>query len=119
MTKKSRRVPATRPAPSPPGPRSGRSQAAAVPPARWTFLTNHSHVLILLAQNPSVVLREVASRVGITERAVQRIIADLERAGIIERERVGRQNHYRVRTNIPLRHPIEAHRTVGDLVGII
>jgi DNA-binding transcriptional ArsR family regulator len=120
MTKKSRRVPATRPAPSQPGLRSGRSQAvAAAPPARWTFLTNHSHVLILVAQNPSVVLREVASRVGITERAVQRIIADLERAGIIERERVGRQNHYRVRTNIPLRHPIEAHRTVGDLVGII
>lgn len=91
----------------------------AAPAARWTFLTNHSHVLIVLAQNPSLVLRAVASRVGITERAVQRIIADLEEAGVIERERVGRQNHYRVRTNVPLRHPIEAHRTVGDLVGII
>jgi DNA-binding Lrp family transcriptional regulator len=66
-----------------------------------------------------VVLREVATRVGITERAVQRIVADLEEAGILERERVGRQNHYRVQTNIPLRHPIEAHRTIGDLVGII
>lgn len=110
-----------------PGVRSG-PRAAAVrrrpppprpPAARWTFLTNHSHVLILLAQNPSLVLREVAARVGITERAVQRIIADLEEAGILERERVGRRNTYRVRTNLPLRHPIEAHRTIGDLVGII
>jgi DNA-binding transcriptional ArsR family regulator len=104
-----------------PPPRSPRPAARLLPPpaARWTFLTNHSHVLILLAQNPTVVLREVAARVGITERAVQRIVADLEEAGVVERERVGRQNHYRVQTNIPLRHPIEAHRTIGDLVGII
>jgi DNA-binding MarR family transcriptional regulator len=86
---------------------------------RWTFLTNHSHVLILLSQHPLIVLREVAIRVGITERAVQRIIADLEASGFIERERVGRQNHYVVRTGQSLRHPIEAHRTIGDLVGII
>jgi predicted transcriptional regulator len=99
--------------------RPADASGSSTPGARWTFLTNHSHVLILLAQNPSLVLREVAFRVGITERAVQRIIADLEEAGVIERERVGRQNHYRVRTNIPLRHPIEAHRTIGDLVGII
>lgn len=76
-------------------------------------------MLILIAQDPSLVLRAVAARVGITERAVQRIIADLEEAGVIERERVGRRNNYRVRTDIPLRHPIEAHRTIGDLVGII
>ncbi len=76
-------------------------------------------MLILLAQSPLRVLRAVASEVGITERAVQRIIADLEEAGVIERQRVGRQNQYRVRTNVPLRHPIESHRTVGDLVGII
>ena len=108
--------------------RSGRSQqrnagaSAVAEPAhvsRWTFLTNHSHVLILLSQNPSTVLREVAARVGITERAVQRIIADLEEAGFIEREKVGRQNRYRIKTNRPLRHPIEAHRTIGDLVGLI
>jgi len=86
---------------------------------RWTFLTNHSHVLILLSQHPSIVLREVARRVGITERAVQRIIADLEAANFIERERVGRQNHYLVMASQSLRHPIEAHRTIGDLVGII
>lgn len=85
----------------------------------WTFLTNHAHVLILLARNPSVVLRKVAAQVGITERAVQRIIADLESGGILDREKIGRQNHYRIRVDQPLRHPIEAHRTVGELLTVI
>jgi DNA-binding transcriptional ArsR family regulator len=87
--------------------------------AHWTFLTNHSHVLVLLSRNPSLVLREVALRVGITERAVQRLIADLESVGIIEREKVGRQNHYRIRTKQHLRHAIESHRTVGELLALI
>lgn len=86
---------------------------------RWTFLTNHSHVLILLAQDPSMVLREVALRVGITERAVQRIISDLEEGGFIEREKVGRQNRYSLQTDEFLRHPIERHRTIGDLIDLI
>ncbi len=86
---------------------------------RWTFLTNHSHVLILLSRNPSIVLREVAALVGITERAVQRITSDLEEEGFLERIKVGRQNHYRILADQPLRHPIEAHRTIGDLVGLI
>jgi len=87
--------------------------------SRWTFLTNHTHVLILLTQDPSMVLRRVASCIGITERAVQRIIVDLEEGGYIEREKVGRQNHYRILTNHPLRHPVEAHRTVGDLLNMV
>ncbi len=87
--------------------------------ARWTFLTNHSHVLILLSRNPSIVLREVATLVGITERAVQRIIAELEEENIIEREKVGRQNRYCILSDKPLRHPIESHRTVGDLLRAI
>lgn len=87
--------------------------------ARWTFLSNHAHVLILLARNPSMVLREVAMLVGITERAVQRIIADLEAESFIEREKVGRQNHYRVLGNKSLRHPIESHRNVADLLRAI
>lgn len=86
---------------------------------RWTFLTNHSHVLVLLASDPDLVLREVALRVGITERAVQRIIQDLEGEGFVERERVGRRNHYRVLTEQSLRHPIEAHRTIGDLLELL
>jgi predicted DNA-binding transcriptional regulator len=85
----------------------------------WTFLTNHAHVLILLSQDPSLVLREVAFRIGITERAVQRIIADLEHDGFIEREKVGRKNHYRIQSKQPLRHPIESHRSIGDLIALI
>ena len=119
MSKNARRQPVSRSASRPAKPTSRPLAKASPAPARWTFLTNHSHVLILLSQNPSLVLREVAVRVGITERAVQRIVADLEEAGVIERERVGRQNHYRIRTDLALRHPIEAHRTVRDLVGII
>lgn len=86
---------------------------------RWTFLTNHAHVLILLSRNPTMVLRQVALQIGITERAVQRIIADLEEDGFIKREKVGRNNHYRILDNRPLRHPIESHRTIGDLIRLV
>lgn len=85
----------------------------------WTFLTNHSHVLVLLSRDPSMVLREVALRVGITERAVQRIIADLESGGVIEREKVGRQNHYRIRREQPLRHPVEADKKIGEMLDLL
>lgn len=85
----------------------------------WTFLTNHSHVLICLAREPDLRLRDVAARVGITERAVQRIVADLEEAAILTRSREGRRNHYRVHEGQTLRHPIEAHCTVGDLLKIV
>lgn len=88
-------------------------------PHRWTFLTNHAHVLILLRAQPERVLREVAHQVGITERAVQRIIQDLEAAGFIHRRKVGRQNQYEVLADQPLRHPIEAHRTIGDLLQLV
>ena len=87
--------------------------------ARWTFLTNHSHVLLLLSGDSSLVLREVAWQIGITERAVQRILADLEAGGFIEREKIGRKNHYRILTQQSLRHPIEAHRTIGDLIALV
>jgi DNA-binding MarR family transcriptional regulator len=76
-------------------------------------------VLVLLHEHPAIVLREVALRVGITERAVQRIVADLEDGGYIAREKVGRSNRYRVLTRLPLRHPIEAHRTIGDLLDLV
>jgi predicted transcriptional regulator len=89
------------------------------PANRWTFLTNHAHVLILLSLEPKQVLREVAMQVGITERAVQRIIADLEEDGFIKREKIGRQNVYHVYPNRQLRHPIEAHRTIGQLIKLI
>lgn len=93
--------------------------ANAHPGPRWTFLTNHSHVLILISRNPNVVLRQVAIEVGITERAVQRIIADLEEAGILEREKVGRQNRYRIMSDQPLRHSVESHQTIGNLLALM
>lgn len=66
-----------------------------------------------------MVLREVALRVGITERAVQRIISDLEEGGVIRREKIGRQNHYAIIGDQPLRHPIEAHRSIDDLLELL
>lgn len=88
-------------------------------PLPWTFLTNHSHVLICLAEDPEMRLRDVAERVGITERAVFRIVADLEEAGVLTRHREGRRNQYEIHGNRPLRHPVEMHRTVGDLLGLL
>lgn len=86
---------------------------------RWTFFSNHAHVLICLYQNSEMVLRDIATQVGITERAVQRIIQDLEDAGYVQRERVGRCNHYHVIHNKSLRHPIEEHCTVDMLFNVI
>lgn len=85
---------------------------------RWTYLTNHTHVLICLAHEPELRLRDVAERVGITERAVQRIVAELEEGGAITRVRDGRRNRYEVHPEAPLRHPIEAHRTIADLIAL-
>lgn len=97
---------------------ASNASAAGTSP-RWTFLTNHAHVLGVLHANPQLVLREVATQVGITERAVQRIVQDLEDEGFIRREKVGRQNHYEVVLDKPLRHPIEAHRNIGELLSLI
>lgn len=85
----------------------------------WTFLTNHAHVVILLKMHPQMILREIARHVGITERAVQKIILELEREGFIKKNRVGRQNRYTLYLNRPLRHQIEKHRTVADIVEMI
>jgi predicted transcriptional regulator len=76
-------------------------------------------VLICIAQQPDVRLRDVALRVGITERAVQRIVAELEETGVVTRLRDGRRNRYVIDGNIKLRHPLEAHRTVNDLLAMV
>lgn len=86
------------------------------PPA--TFLTNHAHVLLCLAADSEARMREVAVRVGLTERAVQRIVAALEAEGYLTAERVGRANRYAVNDRRPLGHPLEAHRTVRDLLAM-
>ena len=87
--------------------------------ANWTFLTNHAHVLICLARDPFVVLKEVAVKVGITERAVQRIVADLEEGGYLVREKDGRRNRYKLTIAKSLRHPIESNCDVKSLVELI
>ncbi|MBT8166078.1 MAG: winged helix-turn-helix domain-containing protein [Acidimicrobiia bacterium] len=85
----------------------------------WTFLTNHSHVLLCIAENPDVLLREVAVRVGITERATQRIVAELESDGYLSHVKVGRRNHYEVHPERPLRHPLEDHLEIGALLRVL
>jgi hypothetical protein len=87
----------------------------------WTFLSNHAHVLLCVAREPEVRLREVAHRVGITEGAVQRIVADLEEGGYLSlsRSREGRRNRYDVHLDRPLRHSVESHREVGVLLNLI
>lgn len=91
----------------------------ALPRPGWTFLSNHGHVLICLARQPDAKLREVAQIVGITERAVQKILLDLEAAGVVDRSRVGRRNHYRIHGELPLRHPLEAHRSIEALLRMV
>lgn len=87
--------------------------------AEWTFLTNHSHVLVCLADDPELRIRDIAERVGITERATQRIVAELAASGYLEKERDGRRNRYRVVTDRPLRHPVEGTHTVGELLRAV
>lgn len=84
----------------------------------WTFLTNHSHVLLCLASDCSMKMRKIAQEIGITERAVQRIIADLEKAGYLTREKTGRRNSYRINTQMHLRHRVEGTRTIADLIAL-
>jgi predicted DNA-binding transcriptional regulator YafY len=85
----------------------------------WTFLSNHGHVLLCIAREPGVRLRDVAERVGITERAVQRIVADLDDAGYLSRAREGRRNRYEVHADRRLRHPVVSHREVGVLLEVL
>ncbi|GAA3276973.1 MULTISPECIES: helix-turn-helix transcriptional regulator [Dactylosporangium] len=84
----------------------------------WTFLSNHGHVLLALARDPEARLRDVAAAIGITERAAQAIVADLEAAGYLQRERVGRRNHYTINADAPFRHPAERDHAIGELIAI-
>lgn len=93
--------------------------ASTGPAARWTFLTNHGHVLLCLARDPEARLRDVAADVGITERMVQRIVAELADAGYLARRRVGRRNAYRLNEELPLRHPLEAHHSIRELLRLV
>lgn len=84
----------------------------------WTFLSNHGHVLVLVAREPGVRLIELSARVGITERAARSILRDLEAAGYLTRTKEGRRNHYEVHPDGLLRHPEESTALVADLLGV-
>lgn len=84
----------------------------------WTFLSNHGHVLVFLAQEPDARIRDIAANIGITERATQGIIADLERDGYIQITRVGRRNRYKINRRARFRHPAEAQHSISELIEI-
>jgi hypothetical protein len=85
----------------------------------WTFLTRHAQVLLCIADDPGIRLREIGDRVGITERAAHRIVGELADAGYISRERRGRRNHYTIRPQLPLPDPLASDQKVGDLLGVL
>ncbi len=85
----------------------------------WTFFTNHGHVYFLLATQTEITLREVATKVGITERSVLAIVQDLEETGYIKREKIGRSNTYKIVPKKTLRHPLESKVHLRDLVDLI
>lgn len=95
------------------------SESLVASPAGWTFLTNHCHVLLCLYRQPDLRLRDIAAAVGITERMVQRIVAELEAAGYLKIDKRGRRNHYTIHLQRPLRHPLEMHYTIGDLLNLL
>lgn len=87
--------------------------------SKWTLFSNHGHVLVVLSRDPDARLRDVAQIVGITERAVQKIVRDLQDAGMVSVTKVGRRNRYRLHPNQPLRHTLEAHCTTGELLDMV
>jgi hypothetical protein len=87
--------------------------------ADWTFLTNHAHVMVCLRRDPSARLRDVADAVGITERAAQRIVSELEAAGYLTRSRDGRRNNYTLHPELPLRHPLEGDHSLLELLDLL
>lgn len=93
--------------------------AETTPDGGWTFLSNHGHVLVALAKDPEATMRDVAQRVGITERAVQGIVRALEEAGYVHKQRVGRRNTYTVLPRMSFRHPLEQEVRIGDLIGLL
>jgi predicted transcriptional regulator len=85
----------------------------------WTFLSHHAQVLLAIAADPDIRLRDVARDVGLTERAVQTLVNDLVDEGYISRSRVGRRNHYSIHPEVPLRHPMQRDRGVGSLLALL
>ncbi|MEZ5186925.1 MAG: winged helix-turn-helix domain-containing protein [Candidatus Nanopelagicales bacterium] len=88
------------------------------PHRKWTFLTNHGHILVYVHRNPHARVQDIADAVGITYRAAQTILADLEKGGYLEKTKIGRRNTYDVNVSGQFRHPEEAGRRIGDLLSL-
>lgn len=86
---------------------------------KWTFLTNHAHVLVCISEDPNLRLKDIAARAGITERATQLILSDLVTDGYVVRTKVGRRNSYEIAGDRPLRHPLVRKTPVKDLLSIL
>ena len=101
--------------------KSTSSSSITAPPATgsWTFLTNHTHVLLCLYRQPDRRLRDVANEVGVTERLVQRIVAELFEEGYLHITKEGRCNRYTVNADLRLRHPLEMQHTIGELMELL
>jgi predicted ArsR family transcriptional regulator len=93
--------------------------SSPLPEKRWTFLTNHAQVLLCLAQDSDIRLRDVAAQVGITERAAQRILSDLVETGYVHSRRVGRRNRYTVDRSQAMRHAAQFGREIGPLLDLL
>lgn len=89
------------------------------PKGSWLFLTNHAHVLLCVARDPQARTRDIAEQVGITERATQRILADLVAEGYVSRAKIGRRNRYKINPRGRLRHPIFQNLTIGPLLEVL
>jgi hypothetical protein len=94
-------------------------QQSAQATARWDFLTTHAHVLLCVSRDSGIRLREIAASVGITERSAHKILSELVEEGYVLRERHGRRNRYKVKPELPLRHPLVQDREVGDLLNVL
>lgn len=99
--------------------KNSRILDVATAAAGWNFLTNHTHILVVLAKDPSARIRDLADEVGITQRAVQRILAELTEENILKVRKEGRRNTYTINRRTRLRHPLESRHTIGELLDLL
>ena len=96
-----------------------RHTAISPPPANWGFLTSHARVLLCIAHDPGMRLRDIAARLDITERSAHGIIAELAQAGYVVKHKDGRRNRYQIQAHLPLPEPTSRERTVGDMLALL
>ncbi len=94
-------------------------QASVLVPGSWSFLTNHARVLLRIAQDPGARLRDIAGRLGITERSAYSIVTDLTTAGYVVKHKDGRRNRYQIQTHLPLPDPVGQEPAIGDILAVL